>query len=367
MKEVGVFAEKVCFICDFTNWDYDYDESRKMRKSGIYVFIEDLSKLVDGCMEDLKPKVTIDFDDAMSIAAIDSTLYFTNIIFNYRASPPTIYSRDIQTLTPDQLVGADNFCTLPCMLGKKRWPRLASIPGSKKLLVFSSVFSAYPRGFPFRPHDYAHFEMFDEETNSWKKLPQFLVRKSSSTCGRYLLHLSDAEEETIQISIGPRDFRDDIDDYTYKIYAYALSLTDEGRKAVFLVQLTCGGLMLALDLDPVSKSWRLYDEDRDGVAHSWVYPQGGKRDAAFRAPKLLSAEDDKVKRVCYAATDMDGEKRVCIVRAGTGGCSKHGLVTLDVVNLMAGKDVLASYNFVMEKKFKFFIPMFAFLYHPKLN
>ncbi|KAL6571956.1 hypothetical protein OROMI_012914 [Orobanche minor] len=129
-KAVGVFAEKVCFICDFTNWVYDCDESgKKTRKSGFYVFVEDLSKLEEGCMEDLKPKVTIDFDDAMSICAIDSTLYFANVIFNYCPTfSPTIYSRDIQTLAPDQVVGADDFCTLPCMLGMKCWPRLASIP-----------------------------------------------------------------------------------------------------------------------------------------------------------------------------------------------------------------------------------------------
>ncbi|KAL6549239.1 hypothetical protein OROHE_009084 [Orobanche hederae] len=351
-KAVGVFAEKVCFICDFTNWVYDCDESgKKMRKSGFYVFVEDLSKLEEGCMEDLKPKVTIDFDDAMSISAIDSTLYFTNVIFNYCPTfSPTIYSRDIQTLAPDQVVGADDFCTLP---------------SSSFLLCLLRY--AYPRGFPFRPHDYAHFEMFDVETNSWEKLPQFLVRQCSTSCA-YLLHLCNEAEETIEISIPPRDFSYGYD--KYKIYAYAVSLTDEeGRKAVFLVQLTCGGVTLALDLDLDSKSknWRFYDGDRDGVAHSWVYPQGGKRDAAFRAPKVFSAEDDKVKRVCYAATDMDGEKLVCIVRAGIGGRSRHGLATLDVVNLMAEKDVLASYNFVMEKKFKNFIPMFAFLYHPKLK
>ncbi|KAL6571957.1 hypothetical protein OROMI_012915 [Orobanche minor] len=100
-------------------------------------------------------------------------------------------------------------------------------------------------------------------------------------------------EDTIEISIPPRDLSYEYD--KYKIYAYAVSLTDEeGRKAVFLVQLTCGGVTLALDLDSKSKNWRFYDGDRDGVAHSWVYPQGGKRDAAFRAPKVFSAEDDKM-------------------------------------------------------------------------
>ncbi|KAL6560890.1 hypothetical protein OROHE_006067 [Orobanche hederae] len=330
--KVSIFSEKVCFICRFVARTDD-----KYGKHGFYVFVVDLSELVGRGMKVLKPNFRLQFDIGMSVSAIGSTLYFTNALFENSDEIAKVYSLDILTVNQAQaqVVSAADFCTLPCMSGKKHWPLITSIPSTKKLLVFSSVYAVH-RVFRGRS-GYVHFEMFDVETNSWEELPQF----------------------DIQIPIG-HGYDSGLvyfkEHYRYEICGY--TLIDEG--AVFLVHLSCG-VKLTLNLDSAYKSWQLYNED---MVHSRIlcmYPYGCGD--VVQVPRSLHDENDPVKRIYFALTAIDGEDCVCVVRGGISKHSKHARVTLDVVNLLA-QNLLASFSFVVEEnKFKYFIPLFTFVYH----
>ncbi|KAL6546147.1 hypothetical protein OROGR_010021 [Orobanche gracilis] len=146
-------------------------------------------------------------------------------------------------------------------------------------------------------------------------------------------------------------------DGTVSIFLEKVCFICRGR--VFLVQFSCG-VKLTLDLNPAYKSWQIYNEDVVRGRIFCMYPYGCRD---VQIPRSLHDENDPVKRTYYALTALDGEDRMCIVRGGISRRSKHARVTLDLVDLFP-QNLLASFNFVVEEnKFKFFIPLFTFVYH----
>ncbi|XP_057788869.1 uncharacterized protein LOC131005800 [Salvia miltiorrhiza] len=368
------FSDKVCIVCRVFSGHGDFPDFK-----GYLIFVVDLSELVNGSKKDLQYNILLNYGLSTSVCGLDSTLYLVESLSCSESRK--VHTLDVVTKHQCLKLRAKHLGSLPPMLGPKRFAIIASIPSTKKILVFSSQFQVFfynpnstddddDDGFVDDFDEYVDFEMYDVGTNTWEKLPPLIILKvygngNFTNPSFFLLH--GAEETEIPRNAWDEDFG------IYEISRY--TLIDED---VFLVQLTCG-IMLILDLKSPSKGWKLYDEGivtkpssdqnlfvvEEKIRMPWCASDiGGDRKFgnAVAFPLSLFREDDALKVYpCSTITLLEGH--VCIVQGGVSRKSKHPQMVMDVGNVQA--EVVASYRFVVPHRIKDFAPLYMFVCHPK--
>ncbi|XP_057788464.1 uncharacterized protein LOC131005481 [Salvia miltiorrhiza] len=370
------FSDRVCFVCRVLPRLRDR-ESADFKLRGYLIFVVDLSELVNGSNSKgvLHYNILLNYGLSMSVCGLDSTLYFVE------SCPKTLTVQTLDVETKHQglnlELGADDLGSLPPMLGPKRCALIASIPRTKKILVFSSKFEVFPYDPNFADDGFDRyvdfdFEMYDVRTKIWEKLPPLVIRKfkcNGNSMDPFFSLLHGAEVTEIPRNARDRDFR------TYQISRY--TLIDED---VFLVQLTCG-VMLTLDLKSPSKGWKLYYEGmvtkpssdqnlfvvEDKTEMPWCADdiRGDRKFGnAVVFPLSSFSEDDPLKDAPeLTITALEAKGHVCIVQGGVSRKSRYGQVIMDVVNVQA--EVVASCRFEVPHKIYWFEPLRIFVYHPK--
>ncbi|XP_057788870.1 uncharacterized protein LOC131005801 [Salvia miltiorrhiza] len=395
------FSDKVCFVCRVFPRQHDF------RSSGHLIFVVDLSELVNGSEKELQYNYHLNYGFGMSACGLDSTLYFVQ--FSGWTMSRTVHTLDVETKHQGLKLGADDLGSLPPMLGPKRSAQIASIPRTKKILVFSTEY----RVFFHNPnlagdnnddvdvsivddddfddddvvvvddvfdddddHDefveFVDFEMYDIGTNTWEKLHPPIFRKSYGGNNPYFFLLHGAEETEIPRNAWHADFE-----------FYDISRSTFINEDVFLVQLTCG-IKLTLDLKSPSKGWKLYDEgmvikpssDQDLFIVNersrvpWCASDiggDGKFGNAVAFPLSSFSEDDPVKpHPLSTITSLESDEakgHVCILQGGVSRKSRHLQLVMDVGNVQG--EVVASCRFKVPREVKWFEPFSMFVYHPK--
>ncbi|XP_057788868.1 uncharacterized protein LOC131005799 [Salvia miltiorrhiza] len=365
------FSDRVCFVCHVFPRHHECDCCADF--NGYLICVVDLSELLNGSKKDLQYNILLKYGGLyMSVCGLDSTVYFVE---SGRCSESrTIHTLDVETKHQGLKLDADDFGSLPPMLGRKHFALIASIPRSKKILVFSSKFrtvcyNPFSIGYDF--DGFIDFEMYDVGTNTWEELPPPIIRRHKCNNPSFFL-LHGAEETEIPRTARDRDF------IMYEISRY--TLIDED---VFLVQLSCG-VVLTLDLKSPSEGWKLYDEgmvtksssdqnlfvvkEKDQMPWCASDIRGDREFGnAVAFPLSSFSEDDPLKGVPYSnITSLESDKakgHVCVLQGGVSRKSRHPQFVMDVVNAQA--EVVASCRFEVPHSIKWFLPMCMFVYHPK--
>ncbi|XP_057788932.1 uncharacterized protein LOC131005847 [Salvia miltiorrhiza] len=169
------FSDRVCFVCSvdpkYGRYGCGCDCCDGFK--GDLIFVVDLSELVNGSKKYLQYNILLNHGLSCSVCGLDSTLYFVDSPDS--SESPTVYTLDVETKHQGLKLGLDDLGSLPPMLGPKCCARIASIPSTKKILVFSSMLYNTITTFfgdgvdPGFDKD-IDFEMYDVGTNTWEKL-----------------------------------------------------------------------------------------------------------------------------------------------------------------------------------------------------